>query len=68
MAVADKKAQKGFRFEGVAHLHENDEATEKLLPKPVIERFNRGAVVIIDIQSIYKLDNTLEAGTRIAEN
>lgn len=68
VAVADKKAQKGFRFEGVAHLHENDEATEKLLPKPVIERFNRGAVVIIDIQSIYKLDNTLEAGTRIAEN
>lgn len=68
VAVANRKSQKGFRFEGIAHLHENDEVTEKLLPKQVVERFNRGAIVIIDIQSIYKLDNTLESGTRIMED
>ncbi|MDI6666713.1 pyridoxamine 5'-phosphate oxidase family protein [Leuconostoc falkenbergense] len=65
VAVADRQAQKGFRFEGLAHLHEDDEITERFLPKQILERFNRGAVVIIDIHSVYKLDNTLEAGTRI---
>ncbi|TJY08652.1 pyridoxamine 5'-phosphate oxidase family protein, partial [Lentilactobacillus buchneri] len=30
------------------------------------ERFPRAAVVIIDVEHIFKLDNTLEAGTQIS--
>ncbi|MFT8744090.1 MAG: pyridoxamine 5'-phosphate oxidase family protein, partial [Lentilactobacillus hilgardii] len=30
------------------------------------DRFPRAAVVVIDVEHIYKLDNNLDAGTRLA--
>ncbi|CAM3121043.1 pyridoxamine 5'-phosphate oxidase family protein [Leuconostoc rapi] len=66
VAVVDRKAEKGFRFEGHAHIHENDEyATDILSKTKIFERFPRAAVVVIDVERIYKLDNTLDAGMRI---
>ncbi|CAM4291995.1 pyridoxamine 5'-phosphate oxidase family protein [Weissella hellenica] len=66
VAVADREAQKGFRFEGQAHIHENDDLANELLPESIFDRFPRAALVIIDVEHIFKLDNTLEAGTQIA--
>ncbi|WP_220739727.1 pyridoxamine 5'-phosphate oxidase family protein [Leuconostoc miyukkimchii] len=67
VAVVDRKAEKGFRFEGRAHIHENDSyATEILEKTNIYERFPRAAVVVIDVERIYKLDNTLDAGIRLA--
>ncbi|EHN59794.1 pyridoxamine 5'-phosphate oxidase family protein [Oenococcus kitaharae] len=67
VAVADRPAQKGFRFEGTAHIHEGDDYANSILSKTkIFERFPRAAVVVIDVERIYKLDNTLEAGIQIA--
>lgn len=67
VAVVDRDAQKGFRFEGTAHIHEGDDLANDILGKTkIFERFPRAAVVIIDIERIYKLDNTLEAGVQLA--
>lgn len=64
VAVADRPAQKGFRFEGLAHIHDSDDYATKILGQTkIFERFPRAAVVVIDIKHIYKLDNNLEAGT-----
>ena len=66
VAVADRPAQKGFRFEGQVHIHQDDDLAKENLPASLYERFPRAAYVIIDIESIFKLDNTLEAGTQIS--
>lgn len=66
VAVADRPAQKGFRFEGQVHIHENDDLAKENLPASLYDRFPRLAYVVIDIESIFKLDNTLEAGTQIS--
>lgn len=66
VAVADRSAQKGFRFEGQVHIHEDDDLAKEKLPDSLFERFPRAAFVIIDIESIFKLDNSLEAGTQIS--
>lgn len=67
VAVVDREAQKGFRFEGTAHIHEGDAQADKILAATkIFDRFPRAAVVIIDVERIYKLDNNLEAGTRLA--
>lgn len=66
VAVADRAAQKGFRFEGPVHIHQDDDLAKENIPKSLYERFPRAAYVIIDIESIFKLDNTLEAGTQIS--
>ena len=57
VAVADRPAQKGFQYVDLA---------KKNIPASLYERFPRAAYVIIDIESIFKLDNTLEAGTQIS--
>ncbi len=67
VAVVDREAQKGFRFEGTAHIHEGDALADNILSATkIFDRFPRAAVVIIDVERIYKLDNNLEAGTRLA--
>jgi len=66
VAVGDREAQKGFRFEGTARIYENDSVSKKYLPPKIFDRFPRAAVVIIDVEHIFKLDNTLEAGTQIS--
>ena len=67
VAVADRGAQKGFRFEGTAHIHEADDFANQILDKTnIFDRFPRAGVVVIDVERIYKLDNTLEAGIQIA--
>ncbi|MBO3092767.1 pyridoxamine 5'-phosphate oxidase family protein [Schleiferilactobacillus harbinensis] len=67
VAVADRAAQKGFRFEGTAHIHENDDYANQVLGKTkIFDRFPRAGVVVIDVERIFKLDNTLEAGTQLA--
>ncbi|KAA8439617.1 pyridoxamine 5'-phosphate oxidase family protein [Weissella paramesenteroides] len=66
VAVADRPAQKGFRFEGQVHIHENDDLAKENIPASLYDRFPRLAYVVIDIESIFKLDNTLEAGTQIS--
>ncbi|EEI19478.1 MAG: pyridoxamine 5'-phosphate oxidase family protein [Lentilactobacillus hilgardii] len=66
VAVADRSAQKGFRFEGKSHIHEGDSLAKKILPPKIFDRFPRAAVVVIDVEHIYKLDNNLDAGTRLA--
>lgn len=67
VAVADRPAQKGFRFEGSVQIHEDDAFAKKILdPTKIYEKFPRAAVVVIDVERIYKLDNNLEAGTQIA--
>ena len=67
VAVVDRSAEKGFRFEGKAHIYENDDYASEILAKTKIyDRFPRAAVVIIDVERIYKLDNTLDAGMRLA--
>lgn len=65
VAVADRPAQKGFRFEGQVHIHENDDLAKENIPASLYDRFPRLAYVVINIESIFKLDNTLEAGTQI---
>lgn len=67
VAVADRVAQKGFRFEGTAHIHENDDYANEILGKTkIFDQFPRAGVVVIDVEQIFKLDNTLEAGTQLA--
>lgn len=66
VAVTDRPAQKGFRFEGQVHIHQDDDLAKENIPASLYERFPRAAYVIIDIESIFKLDNTLEAGTQIS--
>ncbi|GAF41899.1 hypothetical protein JCM14202_3870 [Agrilactobacillus composti DSM 18527 = JCM 14202] len=66
VAVADRPNQKGFRFEGTAHIHEKDDYANEILGKTkIFDRFPRAAVVVIDIERIFRLDNNLEAGTEI---
>ncbi|MGB4823643.1 MAG: pyridoxamine 5'-phosphate oxidase family protein [Leuconostoc mesenteroides] len=67
VAVVDSNVEKGFRFEGTAAIHEDDDFANDILAKTsIFDRFPRAAVVLIRIDRIYKLDNTLEAGDRIA--
>lgn len=66
VAVADRTAQKGFRFEGQAEIHENDALAKQILPTQIFDRFPRAAVVVITVEHIYKLDNDLSAGTQLA--
>lgn len=67
IAVVDSNVEKGFRFEGTAVIHEDDDFATDILDKTsIFDRFPRAAVVLISIDRIYKLDNTLEAGDRIA--
>ena len=66
VAVIDKIEEKGFRFEGNAEIHEGDDFARNILATTkIFERFPRAAVVLIKINHIYKLDNTLEAGDKI---
>ena len=63
----NRGAQQGFRFEGTAHIHEADDFANQILDKTnIFDRFPRAGVVVIDVERIYKLDNTLEAGIQIA--
>ncbi|NLT80831.1 MAG: pyridoxamine 5'-phosphate oxidase family protein, partial [Lactobacillus paracasei subsp. paracasei] len=50
-----------------AHIHEADDFANQILDKTnIFDRFPRAGVVVIDVERIYKLDNTLEAGIQIA--
>ncbi|MCH4165870.1 MAG: pyridoxamine 5'-phosphate oxidase family protein [Lentilactobacillus diolivorans] len=66
VAVANRTVESGFRFEGSAEIHEGDPLAEEVLaPTTIRERFPRVVVVVINVERIYRLNNDLDAGTRL---
>ena len=59
--------KRDFALRERAHIHEADDFANQILDKTnIFDRFPRAGVVVIDVERIYKLDNTLEAGIQIA--